>query len=122
MPVNGTYYVIEAIPDSKHKKFWVVSAYMENANTVTQAPNAKSPRNTPKASLASPVSAINSIPTSSEKSNSENGNVLYTKDGKSINELLTQRRQVPKLKSEDTSSTNSIAMFPKIAIPIFRKK
>ena len=56
--VNGTFYVIEAIPESKHKKFWVVSAYMKT-DSGTQAPNAKSPGNTPKASLASSPSAFN---------------------------------------------------------------
>ena len=53
--INGTYYVVMAIPESKFKKFWVVSAYKENANTGngTQAPNAYSLGNTPYASLAS---------------------------------------------------------------------
>ena len=56
--VNGTYFIVEAIPESKYKKFWVVSAYMEKADGGTQAPNAKGPRNTPSASLASSPSAI----------------------------------------------------------------
>ena len=51
--VNGTYYVVEAIPDTEYKKFWVVSAYMSKKGSGTQAPNAQSPRNTPDASLAS---------------------------------------------------------------------
>ena len=33
--VDGTFYVVEAIPDSKYKKFWVVSAYMDKAGAVT---------------------------------------------------------------------------------------
>ena len=51
--VNGTYYVVEAIPDTEYKKFWVVSAYMNKKGSGTQAPSAQSPRNTPDASLAS---------------------------------------------------------------------
>lgn len=51
--VNGTYYVVEAIPDTEYKKFWVVSAYMNKKGSGTQAPNAQSPGNTPDASLAS---------------------------------------------------------------------
>ena len=63
--VNGTYYVVEAVPESKYKKFWVVSAYMEKATGGTQAPNANDPGNTPNASLASNPAAFNdSIPTS----------------------------------------------------------
>ena len=29
MPVNGTYYVVEAVPETRFKKFWVVSAYAD---------------------------------------------------------------------------------------------
>ena len=54
--VNGTYYVVEAIPESQYKKFWVVSAYMQT-DSGTQAPNANGPGNTPNASLASSLSA-----------------------------------------------------------------
>ena len=59
--VNGTYYVVEAIPESKYKKFWVVSAYMKKADSGTQVPNANGPRTTPNASLASSLSV--SFPT-----------------------------------------------------------
>ena len=55
--VNGTYYVVEAIPESKYKKFWVVSAYMQTADGGTQALDAQGPGNTPNASLASSRSA-----------------------------------------------------------------
>ena len=37
--VNGTYYIVEAVPDSKYKKFWVVSAYMDKSEGGTQAPD-----------------------------------------------------------------------------------
>ena len=58
--VNGTYYVVEAIPESKYKKFWVVSAYMQTADGGTQALDANGPGNTPNASLASSLSAADS--------------------------------------------------------------
>ena len=55
--INGTYFVVEAVPQSKHKKFWVVSAYI-GTGSGTQAPDAtKDPRNTPNASLASSLPA-----------------------------------------------------------------
>nr|DAH51216.1 MAG TPA: hypothetical protein [Caudoviricetes sp.] len=57
--VNGTYYVVEAVPESKYKKFWVVSAYMETDGG-TQASNAVRPGNTPNASLASSPSVSQS--------------------------------------------------------------
>ena len=53
--VNGTYYVVEAIPESKWKKFWIVTAYMQKGD-VTQAPNVTSPENTSENVLASPSS------------------------------------------------------------------
>lgn len=59
--VNGTYYVVEAVPESRYKKFWVVSAYMK-ADSGTQAPDAQNPGNTPNASLASSLSANNNMP------------------------------------------------------------
>ena len=37
------------------------------------------------------------------------GNVLYTRNGKNIQELLSQRRQVPKVIRSDVSSGNSVA-------------
>ena len=46
--VNGTYYVVEAVPESRFKKFLVVSAYMD-ADGGTQASDAVRPGNTPKA-------------------------------------------------------------------------
>lgn len=71
--VNGTYYVVEAIPESKYKKFWVVSAYMEKADGGTQAPNANGPGNTPNASLASnPAASTSNIPNQPENVNGEN--------------------------------------------------
>lgn len=51
--VDGTYYVIEAVPDTKYKKLWVVSAYMDKKGGITQAPNAQGPGNTSNTSLAS---------------------------------------------------------------------
>ncbi len=38
--VNGTYYVVEAVAETKYKKFWVVSSYMVKADTSTQASDA----------------------------------------------------------------------------------
>ncbi len=36
--INGTYYIVQAVPESKHKKMWIVSAYISNKNeAVTQA-------------------------------------------------------------------------------------
>ena len=73
--VNGTYYVIEAVPDTQYKKFWVVSAYMEKKGGVTQAPNAQGQGITPETSLASspPETNIsdNSIVQIGEKYNSK---------------------------------------------------
>ena len=58
--VNGTYYVVEAVPESRFKKFLVVSAYMD-ADGGTQASDAVRPGNTPNASLASSPSANSTV-------------------------------------------------------------
>lgn len=70
--IDGTYYVVEAIPESRYKKFWIVSAYLDNkkTDTVTQAPSARfTEGSTPEATLASPVSAVSSIAQESAENN-----------------------------------------------------
>ncbi len=61
--IDGTYSVVEAVPDSKWKKLWVVSMYMtKDSNTVSRAPNAKAPEDTSKTPhAATDVAAVNSI-------------------------------------------------------------
>lgn len=45
------------------------------------------------------------------------GNVLYTKNGKSIEELLAQRRDMPKWKPDDALSENSVSeMAPEVKL------
>lgn len=73
--VNGTYYVVEAVPDTKYKKLWVVSAYLDKKGGVTQASDATSPEVTSETSLASPPQSENifsdtSIPTAEQNVNS----------------------------------------------------
>ncbi len=76
--VNGTYYVVEAIPESRYKKFWVVSAYMKETDGFTQARNAQSPASTPEASLASQPSANDSIAQDSGSVNTDAGLIYET--------------------------------------------
>lgn len=42
------------------------------------------------------------------------GNLLYTRNGKNIQELLSQRRQVPQVNRSDVSSENSVAEAPDV--------
>lgn len=76
--IDSSYYVVEAVPDTRYKKLWIVSAYMSNNNSgdVTQVPNAAAatPSGTPEASLAS-LSPLNT----SIQQNAENSNGLGTK-------------------------------------------
>lgn len=72
--VDGTYYVVEAVPDTKYKKLWVVSAYLDKKGGVTQASDATSPEVTSETSLASPpqsenIFSDNSIPTAEQNVN-----------------------------------------------------
>ncbi|MBQ7255713.1 MAG: hypothetical protein IJS31_05670, partial [Oscillospiraceae bacterium] len=75
MPVNGTYYVVEAVPDTNTKQMRVVTAYMQkNSESIDQVLNMEqnSPQPTSKPPVGANASANLIIPTSSEKSNSEN--------------------------------------------------
>nr|DAK54363.1 MAG TPA: nuclease [Bacteriophage sp.] len=96
--VNGTYYVVEAIPESKYKKFWVVSAYME-ADGGTQAPNAVRPGNTSGTSLASSPSAEFSVP---QSSNPVNQNV-------SANDMGAMRSQFESVPKQSQTQSNTIS-------------
>lgn len=53
--INGTYYAAVAVPESKYKKMWLVTAYI-NKKGVTQVPNDElsSLRSTSETELASP--------------------------------------------------------------------
>lgn len=49
--MNGTYYVIEAVPDTAKKTTYIVSAYMSKSGAKKTAPSSvtgKSPRDTPQ--------------------------------------------------------------------------
>lgn len=95
--VNGMYYVVEAVPESKYKKFWVVSAYME-ADGGTQAPNAIRPGNTSNTSLASSPSAKFSVP---QSSGSVNQNV-------STNDMGAMRSQFESMPKQSQTQSNTI--------------
>ncbi len=56
--INGSYYVIEAVPDSSYQKMWVISAYIGNKNGggYASATDAEAPSRTSETSLPSPAS------------------------------------------------------------------
>ena len=62
--INGTFYVVLACPEAKHKKLWTVSAYISKNkdSLVTQESDEITPDSTPKAGLASPTAVNNSVP------------------------------------------------------------
>nr|DAT58526.1 MAG TPA: nuclease [Caudoviricetes sp.] len=103
--VNGTYYVVEAVPDTKYKKLWVVSAYLDKKGGVTQASDATSPEVTPKTSLASPpqsenIFSDNSIPTAQQNVNS----------GQAENSGSSEQRAKTNLGSKSTRAKTSQAV------------
>ena len=127
--VNGTFYVIEAVPDSARKEINIISAYLEKtkqqptlgklsatngldlltshgvaAGSVTQAPNAADATFgiTSETALASPVSAGNSV-----AQNGGNGKGIG-ENNRSIDELLYGRLQLPATSSDDAFVTYSI--------------
>ena len=67
--VNGTYYVVEAVPDTKTKTAYIVSAYMtKNKKTGTlHSADAKAPAYTAKTGSAS-IPVTDSIPQTTQKS------------------------------------------------------
>lgn len=80
--VNGTYYVVEAVPDTKSKTVFVTSAYMakngqKNNTAVSQSGDAVAPRFTPEnASENTAVMSGTTVPTNTVSQN--NGGVKYS--------------------------------------------
>lgn len=63
--IDGTYYVVEAVCENKHQKFWVQSAYLQKNEDVTQASAESQTANHmtyAQSEVASP-SSVNIIPT-----------------------------------------------------------
>lgn len=76
MPVNGTYYVVEAVPDSKSKVMTVITAYMKsgakkdsNLNQVLNLPGDPTSSLTPEAHLDSVGAVSGNIPQPGETVN-----------------------------------------------------
>ncbi|MBR5497029.1 MAG: hypothetical protein IKV76_03500 [Clostridia bacterium] len=83
--VNGTFYVVEAVPENKYKKIWVASAYIQKNGAVTQVPTTKSSGSF----LVSPDS-INSI-SKTIKSVKQN---LSVSDTEYIDKLKSERSEL----------------------------
>ena len=71
--VNGTYYVVEAVPDTRAKTAYIVTAYMEKNRTGTEyAPDANAPSRTAETEGTQSPVYDNSINHSGENGNTEN--------------------------------------------------
>lgn len=129
--INGTYYVIEAVPDTKAKTVFVTSAYLSNkkagdmqtanaeATRVTsETKNAQSPvyetssrPGSPQASGVTGDVSIASIPTTGRNVNSENGGNAVRERGFSKN-VRTDSAMDAKLRE---SFTQSPEMYEQLA-------
>lgn len=71
--INGTYYLIESAAESKWKKLWVISAYINKNDTVTQVSNdvENVPQSYVRNELASPVSNDNVTQNKTSVNNNE---------------------------------------------------
>lgn len=101
--VDNTYYVVEAVPDSKANRLAVVSAYMESAKKENPSPKSSdaeksAPNVTPEAGLEISGFSDTSIPTTAQNVKSENqenaGGVfepVYNRDAKPYTEEKLSR-------------------------------
>lgn len=91
--VDNTYYVVEAVPDSKANRMAVVSAYMETAKKEASSPKSvdaaeAAPRATPEASLEISETSDTSIPTAEENVNRGQAENSVNADTKKAEEEL----------------------------------
>lgn len=103
--VDNTYYVVEAVPDSKANRMAVVSAYMETAKKEASSPKSvdaaeAAPRATPEASLEISETSNNSIPTAEQNVNS----------GQAENSGSSEQRAKTNLGSKSTRAKTSQAV------------
>ena len=83
--IDGTYYVAEAVPNTRRKTLYITSAFITNGaqkeTGTLQLVNApQSPVETPKASSAS-IPVVDSIPQTMRAVNAENGSAVYADSG-----------------------------------------
>lgn len=103
--VDNTYYVVEAVPDSKANRMAVVSAYMETAKKEASSPKSvdaaeAAPRATPEASLEISETSDISIPTPRQNVNS----------GQAENSGSSEQRAKTNLGSKSTRAKTSQAV------------
>ena len=89
--INGTYYLIESAAESKWKKLWVISAYINKNDTVTQVSNdvKNVPQSYVRNELASPVSNDN---VTQNKASVNNNETKFSLDIDSDGNKLTQQQ------------------------------
>lgn len=94
--INGVYYVVEAVPESKYNKIWVVSAYISK-NDVTQVLNADDTSTLSSKSSETPLvspSFNDSIRGNDVGNVSENVNVLQNKTNTAADTGVTGQADV----------------------------
>ena len=103
--VDNTYYVVEAVPDSKANRMAVVSAYMETAKKEASSPKSvdaaeAAPRATPEASLEISETSNNSIPTAEQNVNRGQAENSVNADPKKTAEELAEDAALEKAKAD----------------------
>lgn len=103
--VDNTYYVVEAVPDSKANRMAVVSAYMETAKKEASSPKSvdaaeAAPRATPEASLEISETSDNSIPTAEENVNRGQAENSVNANPKKTAEELAEDAALEKAKAD----------------------
>ena len=121
--VDNTYYVVEAVPDSKANRLAVVSAYMESAKKENPSPKSSdaeksAPNVTPEAGLEISGFSDTSIPTTAQNVKSENQENAGGTQGRARNGqyVLEDYENSPKEKERGFSKNvrTDNAMEPKI--------
>ena len=103
--VDNTYYVVEAVPDSKANRMAVVSAYMETAKKEASSPKSvdaaeAAPRATPEANLEISETSNNSIPTAEQNVNRGQAENSVNADPKKTAEELAEDAALEKAKAD----------------------
>ena len=101
--INGTYYLIESAAESKWKKLWVISAYINKNDTVTQVSNdvENVPQSYVRNELASPVSKDNVTQNKISVNNKTKFSLDIDSDGNKLTQQQAEYFKNSKVRDED---------------------
>ena len=118
--INGTYYTAQAAVDGRYKKNWVISAYFNNKEGITQKLDAVAPSSKSSETLSASLPSNNIVSNTSQNYNTNLENniaVLPTATDNSIKQKVENNVLPRAVNTETTNDTRSVITKLKESVP-----